>query len=454
MRVVLVNPPVEYGRYKSWQSSIPPAGLGYLAAYLEENHIACDIIDGKLEGLSLDEVCEKILSRKPDVIGLSAMTPDIIVASKIARRIKTTLPGSFTVLGGPHAIAMPKETLKDFSEIDFVATGEGEITLVELIQAISGNREFHRISGLGFRNGSEIVVNPPRDYIRDLDRLPYPAWNKFNNNSGVYFILSARGCPYRCAFCMRALGRTVRDRTPENVVEEIEWLVSNYHPKKIIFIDETFTLKKDRVLKITDLILERGLEKKIRWVAQTRIDRGDPEVFAKMKRAGCEKIEFGVESGNQEILNRVDKNLTLPQISETIRIARDNGLLIACSFILGHPYETKETIQDTIDLAVKLKPDFVSFGVMCPYPGTKIWEMAQRSEGNYRLLSTNWEDFVRFGGGCLELSNLPRHTLEVQQIKAYVSFYVRTLKILRFFQYILPRWKQARFVIKKLFLSA
>lgn len=454
MRVVLVNPPVEHGRYKSWQSSIPPAGLGYLAAYLEENHIPCDIIDGKLDGLTLDEVCEKISSIRPDVIGLSAMTPDITVASKIARRVKTALPGSCTVLGGPHAIAMPKETLKDFPEIDFVANGEGEITLVELIRALSGNREFHRINGLGFRNGSEIVINPPREYIRDLDRLPYPAWNKFSNNSGVYFILSARGCPYRCAFCMRALGRTVRDRTPENVVDEIEWLVSNYHPQKIIFIDETFTLKKDKVLKITDFILERGLEKKIRWVAQTRIDRGDPEVFARMKRAGCEKIEFGVESGNQEILNRVDKNLTLPQISETIRTARDNGLLIACSFILGHPYETRETIQDTIDLAVKLKPDFVSFGVMCPYPGTKIWEMAQKSEGNYRLLSTNWEDFVRFGGGCLELSNLSRHTLEVLQIKAYVSFYVRTLKLLRFFQYILPRWKQARFVIKKLFLSA
>ncbi len=450
MKVVLVNPPVGHGRYESKQSSVPPAGLGYLAAYLESNSIQCDIIDGKMDGLFSEEVVEKIARIKPDIVGLSAMTPDVISANKIAENIKGKLPGIFVVLGGAHAIAIPRETLQEFPEIDFVVAGEGEETFVELIHSIAGGRDFHRINGLCFRKDGEIVINPPRDYIRDLDRLPFPAWSKFKKNP-IYFLLSARGCPYHCSFCMRSSGPIVRERSPENVVEEMEWVVRKYHPKTIIFIDETFTLRKRRVLEITDLILKKGLHKKIKWVAQTRADRGDPEVFARMKEAGCAKIEFGVESGNQDILDRVDKNIKLSQVEETFRQARKTGLGIACTFILGHPYETEETIQDTIDFAVKLNPDSVSFGIMSPYPGTKIWEMANVGEGNYHLLSHNWEEFLRFGGGSLELINLPRQRLERLQLKAYVHFYLRTFKVIGLLQYGLPRWKQAKTVIKKVF---
>jgi anaerobic magnesium-protoporphyrin IX monomethyl ester cyclase len=433
--------------------SIFPVGLGYLAAYLEHNGIHCQIIDGKLGEFSLDQIIKKVAVKKPLIVGLSAMTPDIMPASKIAQHIKEEMPGTFVVLGGAHAIAMPGETLKEFPEIDFVVTGEGEETFVELVHSISGARNYHEIRGLGFREGEEIIINPPRDYIRNLDKLPFPAWDKFNSDNRTYFIQSARGCPYRCSFCMRSSGEIVRNRTPENVVEEIEWLVKNHNPKDIIFIDETFTLKKKRVLQLTDLIMKKGLHKKIGWVAQTRVDKGNPEVFARMKAAGCKRIEFGVESGNQEILNRVDKGIKLKQAEETLRMAKNIGFQTACTFILGHPYETEKTIQDTIDFAVKLNPDSLSFGIMSPYPGTKIWDMANAGKGNYKLLSRKWEEFVRFGGGCLELENLPRRRLEILQVKAYLHFYLRTFKIIGLLQYGLPRWKQSLAVIKKILSS-
>lgn len=252
---------------------------------------------------------------------------------------------------------------------------------------------------------------------------------------------------------MRALGKKVRERSSQNVAEEMEWLVDTFHPRRIIFIDETYTLRKHRILELTDLIIAKGLHKKVRWVAQTRADRCDSEVFSRMKQAGCEKVEFGVESGNQEILNHVEKNLRLSQVVEGIRTAKKAGLETACSFILGHPYETEETIQDTINFAVKLKPDFVSFGIMAPYPGTKIWEMVQSGEGNYHLLSDNWNKFLRFGGGCLELTNLSFAKLERLQAKAYIHFYLRTFKLIRLLQQVGPRLGQIHTQIRKLIVS-
>lgn len=450
MNIVLVNPPVRSGRYASWQTSIPPAGIGYLAAYLEQHDFGCSVIDGKLWKISIDEVCDQLCALNPDLIGFSAMTPDMPSTGEISRRVKEKMPGVITVMGGAHAIAIPHETLQEFPHIDFVITGEGEDTFVELVTALSTEKDFSAVPGLGYRDESMVIVNPHRPYIKDLDRLPFPAWHKFGKKSDTYFVLSSRGCPYGCLFCMRALGSQVRDRSPENVIAEIEWLVENFAPRKIIFIDETFTLKKKRILEFTDLMIKKGLHRKVRWVAQTRVDRGDPEIFARMKAAGCYRVEFGVESGNQSILNHVDKNINLSQVRETVRMARDCGLQIACTFILGHPYESEETIGNTINFAVTLKPDFVSFGIMSPYPGTGIWEMAKTGKGNYRLLSDGWDDYMRFGGGALELVNISRRRLEVLQAKAYFNFYLRTLKLVGFMKYSIPRMGQILVLLKKL----
>lgn len=453
MKVILINPPVRAGKYRSTRATIPPLGIGYLAAYLDRNSIDCEVIDGKLEGITVDQISTRVAAAKPELIGISAMTPDIMATGEIAQNTKQFLPDTPVVVGGAHAIAMPQGTLDEFPAIDYVVTGEGEQALLELTEAIRGKRDLKSIEGLGFRRGTEVVINPPRQYLKDLDTLPFPAWNKFRHQGHSFGVLSARGCPYNCTFCMRALGKVVRYRSPSNVVEEIEQLVENYGAREIIFHDETFTQKKARIKEIAELLIKKGLHKKIKWVAQTRVDTADLDVFERMKAAGCRKVEVGVESGNQDVLNRVNKGINLARIEETVQLAKKAGLHIACTFIIGHPFETEQTIQDTIDFAVKLKPNSLSLGIMSPYPGTEIWKMAQAGDGNYRLLSRNWEEFLRFSGGCLELENLSRHRLEQLQVKAYLSFYLRTFNIIGLARYGLPRWRQSWAVAKKLLLS-
>jgi anaerobic magnesium-protoporphyrin IX monomethyl ester cyclase len=416
-KVLLINPPSAGTSYVSREGNIALSGIGYMAAYLEKHGLSCSIIDGKCEGLAIDDVCNRSISNCADLVGISSMTPDIIAAGKIAKNIKRSRPHTHIVVGGAHAIARPTETLQEFPEFDFIVIGEGEETLLELAKALSDNKDLDAIDGLVYRQNEDIKVNPHRHYLEDLDSLPFPAWDKFPLKGHTFGVVSARGCPYRCSFCMRALGQKVRERSAENVVEEISWLVNKFHARKIIFRDETFTLHVKRVIKITDLLLSKGLHKKIKWTAQTRVNCGNKEVFAQMKKAGCETIEFGVESGNQEVL--------------------------------GHPFETEESINDTINFAIKLKPHHLSFGIMSPYPGTKIWEMAQKGEGNYRLLSLNWEDFLRFGGGVLELKNLNRHRLEWLQMKSYLYFYLKTYNLIGLLQYGLPRWRQAKAVLQK-----
>lgn len=450
MRVLLINPPVLGGRYHSAQTAIPPLGLGYLAAAIRASGMECSVLDGKLDNPPIEVILAEVAARRPDVVGISAMTPDIVAAGKIAEAVKKSNSSIRVALGGAHAIARPRETLEEFPWVDYLVTGEGERTFTELLRSLSDGSDQDSILGLGFRKNGEIVINPPREYIRNLDETPFPAWDLFPGRGNVFFLLASRGCPYTCAFCMRALGREVRLRSPESIVEEMELLVNRYKAKEIVFADETFSLKKDRVMRLCDLIVAKGLDKRVRWVAQTRVDRSDQEMFARMKAAGCYRLEFGVESGNQEILRGVDKRISLPQVLEAVGMAKKVGLVVATTFILGHPFETEKTIQDTIDFAVRLRPDFVSFGVMSPYPGTKIWDMAQVGDGNYRLVSNDWADFTRFGGGSLELTNISAQRLEYLSLKAYMMFYLRTMKLFRLAQYVLPRLAQSKAALKKL----
>jgi radical SAM superfamily enzyme YgiQ (UPF0313 family) len=234
------------------------------------------------------------------------------------------------------------------------------------------------------------------------------------------------------------------------VVDEMEWIADTFRAKEIVFSDETFTQNFKRTDEILEEILARGLERKIRWTAQTRVDRVDYELFMKLKRAGCYKIELGVESGNAEILKAIKKGISLEQVERGVELAKKASLLVGCSFILGHPFETRKTIQDTIDFIVKLNPHHVSVGIMVPYPGTRIYEMAKRGEGNYRLLSSEWKDFIRMAGSGLEMQDIPRHEMERLQMKAYLSFYFKNYRIKDFLWYGLEHWRESLILLRKL----
>ncbi|MBC8413734.1 radical SAM protein [bacterium] len=453
MKITFVNPPSEKGKYEHEHMSIPKVGVPYMAAYLEKYNVDCSIIDAKFEMLTHEEVIERLKKEKPDVVGISAMTAEIFSASTVAENAKAVLPGCTTVIGGAHAISIPKETLEEFPAFDMLVAGEGELTILDLMQTLEAGKPVDNVKGLLYRKDGEIITNPPQDRIDDLDSLPFPAWHKYPHTPPFFYVISTRGCPNHCAFCMTILGKKQRRRSPESVVDEIEWLLDKYKVKEINFLDETFTLHREWTNKLLDLMVERGFPQRMKWIAQTRVDRVDEEIFVNLKRAGCHKIEFGVESGNQEILNIIKKNIKLEQVEDAVKFAKKAGLEVGCSFILGHPFETRETAMDTINFIAKLNPDIVSLGIMVPHPGTKVYEMAVKGEGGYKLTSKNWRDYVKFGGGGLELETLSRHEMEKLQAKAYIYLYLKNFRIMEFFSYALDHRKQAFAAAKKLLLG-
>jgi radical SAM superfamily enzyme YgiQ (UPF0313 family) len=428
MNIVLINPSPEKKIQPHDDGLMPNISLGYIAAYAESKGFSCSIIDTKMESLSLKGMLERLASKKPDLIGFTAMTYEILRVNEMAKAIKDIYPSCAVVVGGVHTNAMPHETLVEFPSFDFVVHGEGEFTFYELILALSGSYKLKDVKGLLYRNNGHVKVSPQRERIKDLDSLPFPAWHLFPK-AMMHAILSARGCPFECAFCAHNLSRKVVNRSPENTVEEIEHTIEHYNPKYIVFHDETLTLVKSRFSKILDLIIEKSLHKKVKFIGQTRADTIDYELFKKMKEAGFYRLAMGVESGNPMILKRIKKRLDLSKVEESFRLAQKVGMRTRANFIFGHPYETPETARDTINFAVKLNADDNSFAAMTPYPNTEILEMASKGEGGYKLISKNWNYYDKYLGSSLELKSLSKRALERLQMQAHLEVFIRNGRI-------------------------
>jgi radical SAM superfamily enzyme YgiQ (UPF0313 family) len=398
--------------------------------------------------MELDTLKKSLSSLKADIYGLTAMTHEIGSAGKLAEAIKAAHPDATVVVGGCHSIALPRDTLADFPGFDVAISGEGEVTGCQLVKALDEGRLLDGIEGLVFRRDGEIVVNPRREMNLNMNEFPMPAWDLFPHTD-IYPVMTARGCPFHCVFCMQVMGHQVRYRSPENVVDEIDVLINDFGAKEVWFYDETFTLNKDRVHRILDLMMDRGHHKKIRWLAQTRVNRCDEELFKKMAHAGCFEIDFGIESGNQEILHAIGKDFSLDEAREIIPMAKKAGIKVANLFILGHPNETHETLRDTIDFAAELNSDRVSFGIMVPYPGTEVARMAANGEGGYRLLSTDWADYNKYLGNALEFDTISRKELERLQVKAYLKFYLHNKRFLDLGKLFAGRWREGVAILKR-----
>jgi anaerobic magnesium-protoporphyrin IX monomethyl ester cyclase len=425
----------------------PCLGLAHLSSFLKANGVDVLTIDAKFDRLSLNEVEDSLLRFKPDILGFTAMTHEITHVAKAANRLKRILPNSLTIIGGPHVTVAASRTLQDFSIFDIAVIGEGELTLVELVKSMDEfdfnlnisndgrmtTKSLERlgsIKGIAWRFRNKIRVNEPRELISDLDSLPYPDFDHIKRRIKVYPIFSSRGCPYHCIFCCRVLGNRIRVRSPIRIVDEIKYAINKLSPELVNFADDTFTYPKNRVMETCDLMINERLNRKIKWVANSRVTGVDQNLLNKMKAAGCIKVDFGVESGNPVTLRRIKKGITVADAENAIRMAKKAGLKTTSYFIIGHPYETVQTIRDTIKLATKLNTSTVSFGIMVPYPGTEIYEMAVKGEGNYRIISEKWEDYDKQIGNALELDGLTRKELEKWQRKAYMAFYLHNFRFL------------------------
>lgn len=354
MKIVLLNSSFVMERKDQIEATEPhlKVGVASLASFLRENGFDVRILDPEVKNLDIKKTVESILSSYPDIVGFSPYTVEIIDAFNIARLIKSERKDIKTVVGGPHASALPIETLNEFSSFDISVIGEGELSFKEIAEG----RKLSEIKGIAYREGDNIHLNPPRETVVSLNDLPYPAWDLYELNSyGSNVSLPVeplRGCPYGCIFCYRTLGRKVRYKNPERIVDEIEYCVNTFGINSFRFLAGTFPLSKSHAMEVCNKILERNLN--IKWSASTRVDTIDRELMKKMKESGCEGLAIGVESVDSNLLRLCGKRIEIEDIKRTFKAYSEVGIKAGANFILGLPHETRETISKTKKLALEL----------------------------------------------------------------------------------------------------
>ncbi len=324
------------------------------------------------------------------------MTPTINSAFAAAHAVKEATPNAQVVIGGPHATFMDKQTLNTETAVDIVVRGEGEQTLLELAQNRLTPEKLQDIQGITFRKNGEIIRNADRPFIQNLDDLPYPSLKHFSLENYRVFgrkilpVITSRGCPFQCSFCItsRVFGKRTRMRTAENVVNELEWLKNEHGADAYSFFDDTFTLDKTRVHKICDEIINRKID--VPWDCQTRVDQITPEILAKMKKAGCEIVTFGIESGCQRILDAIKKKTSVEQNERGIRMVKKAGLSVVTSVDNRFPRRNKETVKETLRFVQRLKPDDVYVCIATPYPGTDLYRIVE--ENGWKMLP-DWSKY-------------------------------------------------------------
>jgi anaerobic magnesium-protoporphyrin IX monomethyl ester cyclase len=335
------------------------------------------------------EIESKIIEFKPDIIGLTMLTANYKVDKIIAGIAKKINKDIKIIIGGTHATIDPDNTLKN-DEFDYLVRGEGELTFLELIEG----KDKKSIKGLSYKQNNKIIQNEKRPFIKDLDILPFPSRDLFINNTKYMDfgnIITGRGCPYTCVFCasQKIWERKVRFRSPQNVIEEIKDLKSKFNPSIIYFIDDTFTLIKSRAKNICRKMIEEKIN--IPWKCDTRVDKLDYELVNLMKEAGCIRIKIGVETGSENMHNKIKKKLTLDKIRKGVKIIKSVGLPLTVYLMAGFPGETNRDIKDTIEFAKEIDADYYSLSIVAPYLGTEIYDEFIKSGNN--IVKEHWEYF-------------------------------------------------------------
>ena len=438
MKVLFVNPPQTASKYKFMGVIAPPLGIAYMAGVLQENNIDVEILDASAEDMDFKDVEKELLKRKPDLVALTALTPTIGRALETAQVVKETLPDSIVVMGGYHPTFNFIETLED-ENVDIVIRGEGEYIMLNLVQALENQSSLHDVKGIVFedKNSKEIVVNPEAPLIQDLDELPFPALNLLpmkkyrllDMDTHMATMITTRGCPMQCSFCSSAAmhGKKIRERSVENIVDEIEYLKTNYDIDTIAFMDDTFTLKKRKVMAICDEILKRNIE--IMWGCTSRVDTLDEKLLKKMKEAGCITIFIGVESADQQQLDNMCKNTTIAKIENAFKIAHKLKIRTIASVALGMPGDTKEIMNKTVKFVHKLKPNYAIYSLATPYPGTRFYKEA--FEKNLIKIK-DWSKYTLITP-ILETIDCSLNDMRKIQAKAFMKFYLRPHYIIRQF---------------------
>jgi len=387
----------------------PPLGLAYVAAALEKGGFQVEILDNYLLEKPIDYVKLEVKRLSPEIVGITCSSVTYQRCIETAKAVKEVLPSCKVVVGGPHPSYMPDSMLQH-PEIDYVVLGEGERTIVDLATNITKCEDdpaIATIPGIAYRHKEKMTKTTPR-FISDLDQIPYPARHllpmhlydraiEYLSVRPVDTMNVIRGCPYNCTYCetRKLWGQTCRTFSPPRVVEEIDHLATKYGSKGIYFVGDNFTIQKRRTIEICKLIKKHKLD--IEWVCDTRVDLISRELLKEMKDAGCRTIWFGLESGSPRILRKINKGITLQQAVHGFKLCREEGIQIACSFMLGIPGETVNDMEATLKLAKNLDPDWCQFNIFIAMPVSSLYEEILR-KGLYDrvedfLVYTKTQDF-------------------------------------------------------------
>lgn len=430
MKVLLINPPYFNSKYKFIGLVAPPLGIAYIAAVLEENSVDVEIIDAAALEMSWETLESEIRKKNPDLLAITALTPTISNAMQTAELVKKTCPQATVVMGGYHPTFNYQEIL-DTGFVDIVVMGEGEYTMLDLVETLSEGGDLSQVKGIAYGD----VVTPARPLITNLDEMPFPArhllpmdhYKILNMKLHTATMISGRGCPMQCSFCASAAlhGRQLRMRSPSNVVDEMEHLINDHGAGMIAFMDDTFTLKPSRVAEICDEIINRDLN--VYWGCTARADTLSDELMYKLSESGCITMFLGVESADQQQLDRVNKQLTIDKIRSAFALARKNDIRTIASVVLGMPGDTKDSIQRTINFVRELNPSYALFSLATPYPGTRFYQEAV--QGNL-IKVKDWSKYTLLSP-VLETVDCSMDELKKMQKTAFRQFYLRPVYLLK-----------------------
>jgi len=446
LRVLLINPAMnmrKLGRFANLLEPMPPTGLAYVAGALQAHGVHVRCVDMFAEKLSGTEVVERARRFGPDLVGMTVLTPSAPVCEELVEGIRRAVPGARHVWGGIHAEVFAEELCRD-SGVDFCGHQDGEVTITELVDALeAGQTDFSAIRGLTWRSDDgQVSTNPARPLHRDLDSLPYPAWNLLPLHrygllpfadfaKPVLTMAGSRGCPYRCDYCslIHTGGKTYRRRDPIQIVDEYQYLVERYGVRQIGFVDPIFPLVKKDLAPLCEEIARRGLDQRCAWLSETRADRLDPETCRIMYEGGCRRVLMGIESGVDMLLGNVNKTLTTERVREGVANARAAGIQTVGLFMIGLPGETPEMTRETIQFSIDLDLDFAKYAITVPFPGSKLFDDRWQKD----LYRDDWDNYSTFNPDPDALIYHPHGydpaTLVKMQQVAMRRFYLRPAQI-------------------------